>query len=166
VLIAASLPNHPLLVHIPVVLVPLAALGAIAIAVRPKWMTHYGFLLLGTTAVGFVGAVLAAGTGEDLLEQFTNAGQTISPTLQHHVDMGDTARGVSGLFFLMVLLWVGFAWWRRRAGEEQAAAKVRRPKVLAAVLMVLAIGAGVAATTVITIAGHNGAKSVWEQKTR
>jgi uncharacterized membrane protein len=166
VLIAASLPNHPLLVHIPVVLVPLAALGAIAIAVRPKWMTHYGFLLLGTTAVGFVGAVLAAGTGEDLLEQFTNAGQSVSPTLQRHVDTGDTARGVSGLFFLMVLLWVGFAWWRRRAGEEQAAAKVRRPKVLAAVLMVLAIGAGVAATTVITIAGHNGAKSVWEQKTR
>ena len=30
--------------------------------------------------------------------------------------------------------------------------------------VVLAIGAGVAATTVITIAGHNGAKSVWEQK--
>jgi uncharacterized membrane protein len=166
VLVAASLPNHPLLVHIPVVLVPLAALGAIAISVRPKWMTHYGLLLLGTTAVGFVGAVLAAGTGEDLLEQFTNAGQTVSPTLQRHVDMGDAARGVSGLFFLMVLLWVGFATWRRRAGEEKAAAKVRKPKVLAAVLMVLALGAGVAATTVITIAGHNGAKSVWEQKTR
>ena len=165
-LIAAALPTHPLLVHIPVVLVPLAAFGAIAIAARPKWMTHYGLLLLGTTAVGFVGAVLAAGTGEDLLEQFTNAGQTISPTLQRHVDMGDAARGVSGLFLLMVLLWVGFAWWRRRAGEEKAAAKVRRPKVLAAALMVLAIGAGVAATTVITIAGHNGAKSVWEQKTR
>ncbi len=163
-LIAASLPNHPLLVHIPVVLVPLAALGAIAIAIRPKWMGHYGLLLLGTAAVGFVGAVLAAGTGEDLQEQFTNAGQTISPTLQRHVDMGDAAQSVVGVFFLMVLLWVGFAWWRRRAGEDTAIARVRRPKVLAAVLMVLAIGAGAAATTVITIAGHNGAKAVWEQK--
>jgi len=51
VLIAAALPTHPLLVHIPVVLVPLAAFGAIAIAARPKWMTHYGLLLLGTTTV-------------------------------------------------------------------------------------------------------------------
>jgi len=164
VLVAASLPNHPLLVHIPVVLVPLAALGALAIAIRPKWMTHHGFLLLGTTAVGFVGAVLAAGTGEDLQERFTNAGQSISSTLQHHIDMGDAAQGVVGLFFGTVLLWVGFAWWRRRVGEETATAKVRKPKVIAALLMVLAIGAGVAATTVITIAGHNGAKSVWEQK--
>jgi Flp pilus assembly protein TadB len=78
--------------------------------------------------------------------------------------MGDAAQSVAGLFFIMVLLWVGFAWWRRRVGEEKATAKVRKPMLLAAVLMVLALGAGVAATTVITIAGHNGAKSVWEQK--
>jgi TRAP-type C4-dicarboxylate transport system permease small subunit len=128
-------------------------------------MAQYGTLLLGTTAVGFVGAVFAASTGEDLQERFTNAGQTISPTLRRHVDMGDAAQSVAGLFFLMVLLWVGFAWWRRRVGEEKATVTVRKPKVLAALLMVLALGAGVAATTVITIAGHNGAKSVWEQKT-
>jgi uncharacterized membrane protein len=164
VLTAASLPNHPLLVHIPVVLVPLAALGVIAIAIRPKWMAHYGILLLGTTAVGFIGAVLAAGTGEDLQERFTNAGQSISSTLQHHIDMGNTAQAVVGAMFLTVLLWVGFAWWRRRVGEERAVAKVRRPKVVSVVLMVLALGAGVAATTSVTIAGHNGAKSVWEQK--
>ena len=163
-LFAASLPNHPLLVHIPVVLVPLAALGALAIAIRPRWMTQYGFLLLGTTAVGFVGTVLAAGTGEDLQERFTNAGQGISATLQHHVDMGDAAQSVVGLFFVVVLLWVGFAWWRRRVGDERATAKVRKPSAIAAVLMVFAIGAGIAATTVISIAGHNGAKSVWEQK--
>ena len=162
-MLAAALPTHPLLVHIPVVLVPVAALGVLALAIRPRWMRHYGFVVAAAAGVGFVGAVLAANTGEDLQERFTNAGQSISPTLQHHIDMGDAAQGYVGVFFLLVLCWVAFAWWRRRAGEDNAVAKVRKPKLLAAVLMVLALAGAVAATTSVTIAGHNGAKSVWEQ---
>ena len=35
-----GLPVHPLVVHAVVVLVPLAALGTIAIALRPAWRPH------------------------------------------------------------------------------------------------------------------------------
>jgi hypothetical protein len=57
-----------------------------------------------------------------------------------------------------------FAWWRRRAGEEAAVAKVRKPKLIAVILMVASIGAGAGAAISIAAAGHNGAKAVWENE--
>jgi uncharacterized membrane protein len=162
--ILASLPTHPLLVHVPVVLVPLAAIGALAMAIRPAWFERFGVAVAGLAGAGFVGAVLAAQSGESLQEHFQSVGQTISPTLRHHAELGDSVQGISLLFFGLVAAWVLFAWWRRRAGEEKAIAKVRRPRLVASVLMALAVLAGAAATTAITVTGHNGAKSVWESK--
>ena len=46
-----GMPLHPLVVHGVVVLLPLAALGTIAIAVRPVWRRTYGHLVVATTAV-------------------------------------------------------------------------------------------------------------------
>jgi hypothetical protein len=44
-------------------------------------------------------------------------------------------------------------------------ARARRPRLVATVLMALAVLAGAAASTAtITVTGHNGAKSVWESK--
>ncbi len=70
----AAIPSHPLFVHVPVVLVPLAAIGAIAIAVRPRWMAAYGYPVAGLAGVGFVGALIAAHTGEELEESYQAAG--------------------------------------------------------------------------------------------
>jgi hypothetical protein len=41
-----GLPVHPLVVHLVVVLLPLAAIGTIAIAVRPVWRRPYGALVV------------------------------------------------------------------------------------------------------------------------
>jgi uncharacterized membrane protein len=159
-----AIPMHPLLVHIPVVIVPLAALGVVAIAVRPKLMPTFGWVVAGLGFVGFVGTVLAGNTGETLLQSYRNAGQTISPTLQHHADLGSGAKKIAAIFFLFTVLWVGFAWWRARIGEEQATAKVKKPKVLAIVLLVLAVASGIGATTSMVVTGHEGAKSHWGNK--
>ena len=51
-----GLPAHPLLVHVPVVLVPLAALMAIAFAIRPAWLDRFGWWLVAVSGVGAVGA--------------------------------------------------------------------------------------------------------------
>ena len=61
-----GLPAHPLLVHVPVVMVPLAALGAIAIVVRPRWRRSAGPIVLALAFVGGLGTQLAMMSGEDL----------------------------------------------------------------------------------------------------
>jgi uncharacterized membrane protein len=159
----ASLPMHPLLVHIPVVLVPLAVIGALLILVHPAWMKPYGFIVVALAGAGFLGAMLAASTGEDLQETLESSGQTISATLRDHVEMGDGVQAFAGVFFLVTAAWVGFAWWRRRVGEEKATATVKQPKLLNIILSVLVVLGGVAATWSVTAAGHSGATSVWEK---
>ena len=158
----SGLVAHPLLVHIPVVLIPLAAIGVIVIAVRPSLMRMFGPVVAALAGVGFVGALLAANSGEALEERFEEAGQSISKTLHDHAEMGDGARLFALIFFVLVLAWVLFAWWRRRAGEDKAVQKVRKPKVIALVLAVLAVIGAVSATVSVTLTGHSGAESVWE----
>lgn len=157
-----GLPAHPLLVHVPVVLVPLAALGMLAIAFRPNWQRTFGPIVAALAGIGFIGTLLAAASGEELEDKRRAAREVISSTLEEHGEMGDAAQFWTGLFFVLVLAWVLFAWWRRRAGEETATAKVRKPKVVAVVLLVLASVSGVAAGVSIAVTGHNGAKAVWE----
>ena len=45
-----GIPLHPLVVHAVVVLIPLAALGVIAIALVPKWRSRFGILVVAVTA--------------------------------------------------------------------------------------------------------------------
>src|SRR4051795_162481 len=100
-----GLPAHPLLVHIPVALLPLATVGAIAIAVRPAWRHRYGWLGLGVTVVGAVGAVLAANAGAPREEQVGR-----SASVADHAEAGEMARNVSLLFMVLVAAYVVGAW--------------------------------------------------------
>ena len=153
---------HPLVIHVPVVLIPLAAIGVIALAVRPRLHRSFGVLVASLAGIGFVGAVLASRTGEALEERFEEGGQTMSATLEHHAELGESAPIVAGLFFVAVLVWVLFTRWRARAGEERVAAVARKPAAVAGVLLALSVLAGIAASVTIVRTGHSGAESVWE----
>lgn len=158
-----GLPSHPLLVHIPVAFIPLATVGVIVLALRPSAVRTFGPLVAAIAGVGFVGAIIAASTGEELEEQFESSGQTISGTLADHTEMGESVRLIAGIFFLLTLGWVLFTWWRARAGEEAATAKVRKPRTVALVFAVLSVIAGIGATASVIQTGHSGAKSVWQE---
>ncbi|MEV4388804.1 DUF2231 domain-containing protein, partial [Micromonospora sp. NPDC049580] len=54
-----GLPLHPLVVHAVVVLLPLAALGVAALAVRPSWRGRYGGLVVLITALATAAIPLA-----------------------------------------------------------------------------------------------------------
>ncbi len=78
-----DLPAHPLLVHVPIVMVPLALLAALValvpIARRPAALAAAAFAL-----AGGVGAVLAVGAGEKLQDRVRETDQ-----IEDHTERGE-----------------------------------------------------------------------------
>ena len=76
-----GIPLHPLVVHAVVVLLPLATLGTLAIALRPRWRTRYGPLVVAAALVAAVLCPVATSSGEALEKRVGNPGE--------HADLGE-----------------------------------------------------------------------------
>src|ERR1700735_1603840 len=61
-----GLPAHPLIIHVPVVLIPLSILGALACLLRPAWFLRYGILLCSVAIVAMSSIFLAMQAGSAL----------------------------------------------------------------------------------------------------
>ncbi|MCX6467463.1 MAG: hypothetical protein NTW05_28360, partial [Pseudonocardiales bacterium] len=62
-----GLPLHPLVVHAVVVLLPLAALGTVACALRPSWRAQLAVPTLLVALAGTAAVPVAALAGDQLL---------------------------------------------------------------------------------------------------
>jgi len=138
--VIAGLPAHPLMVHLPVVLLPLAAAGLILLAAIRSWRPRFAMAVLAILAVGTAGAGLAMVSGNAFAE---------------HVGRPNAhaAAGTNLVIGAVALLLVGGAWliWAR-SGES-----TRGRDVLGWAVAV--VSAVVVALTVI--AGHSGASAAW-----
>jgi uncharacterized membrane protein len=161
-----GVPAHPLLVHLPVVFVPLALLGAIAIAVVPRWRATFGWAVVATSFVGLLGAVLAANSGESLQARVDE-----SAALDEHIQLGESARLAAFVFFVVVAGLVVLAFVRARAEAGNPPSRLAVADVLAPIatkgiitaFAVLSVLAGVGASVQVARAGHQGAKVTWEK---
>ena len=161
----AGLPAHPLFVHIPVVLIPLAGLVAIVFAFRPAWLDRFGWSLVALSGVGMIGAIIAAGSGESLEEMIRDNGEEISSTLREHAELGEAARTISIIFFVIVTAVVVFRYYsRKNVGSGNAVMKFAGSKAGATVLAAALVVSAGAASYSVAAAGHNGAKAVWEEE--
>jgi uncharacterized membrane protein len=61
-----GLPAHPLIVHIPVVLLPIAAIGAILMVLSLSWRARIGWLVVIAAGISLLFVQLAIGSGERL----------------------------------------------------------------------------------------------------
>lgn len=161
-----GLPAHPLLVHIPVVLVPLAAIIAIVFAFKPAWLDRYGWGLVALSGVGALGAILAAGSGESL-QELQNKAETAAR--EDHFELGETAQTVAIIFFLVVTAVVVLRHLaHRRAAADGAESGgfwgLLSSKVGAIAIAALLVVSASAATYTISKAGHQGAKISWDEK--
>ncbi|MFI9812353.1 DUF2231 domain-containing protein [Saccharothrix variisporea] len=155
-----GLPAHPLLVHAVVVLLPLSAVTAAALAVVPRWRQRYAWPLLALTVLG-VGAVFPAQkAGEQLAARMAN---TQDQLIQAHTELGnDLLPFALGFFVVVVALLVA----GRLADRERTAAAddTSVPKTwrrISVVVAVLVIAAGTAATVQTIRIGHSGSAAVW-----
>lgn len=167
-----GLPAHPFLVHIPIVLLPLAALGTVAIAARRSWYRAYRWIVLAIAAAGTLGAVLAASAGEELEGRITAIeGPQAAAGWEHHAQLGEMARNAALVYLLLLAAFVVVpALLRRRAGAgaadgsdgvRQRSEEPRSPRWLGPVLACLAVIGAAGSVVTIVQAGHTGSKSVW-----
>ncbi len=162
-----GLPAHPLVVHLPVVLLPLAVVGVAAMLLRPAWYRQFRWPVLAITAVGTLGAIVAANSGESLEERVEDSGgRAVREAIEEHAEAGETARTLAIVFLVAVAAFVVIPWWlerRTRRVTAAEAAPVAAPAWLRAVLMAFVALAAVGSLVTIIDAGHSGADSVWNE---
>jgi hypothetical protein len=156
-----GIPAHPLLVHAVVVLLPLAAVCAAALAVRPSWRQRYAWPVLALTLAG-VGAVpLAQEAGEQLEARLASLD---NPLIKQHADLGnDLLPFALGFGVAVVLLLLA-----GRLADRERAAAAESPEIpktwrrIAIGMSVLVVLAGIASTVQTVRIGHSGATAVWD----
>ena len=145
-----GLPIHPLVVHGVVVLLPLAVLGTIAIAVRPRWRLTYGPLVVVCAAVATAMLPVATSSGEALERHVGDPGK--------HAALGDQL-----IWFAIPLLVLALALVvleRRKAADKPALGPSALPMAVAGLAVVAALATGVQVYRV----GDSGARAAWGDK--
>jgi uncharacterized membrane protein len=146
-----GLPVHPLVVHVAVVLLPLSALGLIALVLVPRWRGSFGWLVLAGLAIGTAGAFVAKESGEALSRRVGLP--------QEHAEWGDRLPLLAAALFLVAVTWF---WLDRRSHRETDSATSGSSRIPTRILGALAIILAVAATALTVVVGHSGATAVWE----
>lgn len=143
-----GLPVHPLIDHFVVVLVPLFAILQILIAFKPKLKAKYGWVTVFGLAVALGATGIASKSGESLALRVGFPGD--------HAEQGERLLSIVAALFISSAIWMVFT-----EKFELPIKPLRKfiPWVgkASALVAVAAIGATV-------VAGHSGAKAVWENK--
>ena len=138
-----GLPWHPLVVHVVVVLLPLAVLGTVAIALVPRWRRPYGPLVIVAAAVSTALTPVATSSGEALEKRVGDPGE--------HAELGDQLIWFSVALLVAVVALVVL--------DRRGAPAVSRALVngVAAVAVVVALASAVQVYRV----GDSGARAAW-----
>lgn len=148
-----GLPAHPLVIHLVVVLLPLAALGTVLVAVRPVWRRTLGMWVFLIALVGTLAVPIATTTGDQLKEALGGGG----PLVEVHEGRADRLLPFAVLYVVVLLaaLLLG-----RRADQTAGAASVQTRVTAAVAVLAALLGLGV--TYLVVWIGHAGATAVWE----
>ena len=149
-----GLPAHPLLVHVPIVLLPLVGVGAIAMAVSAKVRDRCGWIVVALAGLALVGVQLAMGSGEQLQPSVQR-----TQALREHIDMAEQLRPMAFLFFLAVL---GLMLLHRRSQHADRASRSETPAWLVPTASAACVVFAVAANVQLVRVGHNGARATWQ----
>jgi hypothetical protein len=154
-----GLPTHALVVHAVVVLLPLAAVGAVAVALIPPLRQRYGLLVGVLTAVSAASVPVATHSGQHLFDRksavFGPNNTVEAGLMEQHRNLGHQLWpwSVTLLIGLLVVLYTG----RRRDSRAGGFSRFVGLLGVAAVL----VGAVLSTIMVIRI-GHAGSRAVWD----
>lgn len=155
----AGLPAHPLLLHVPVVLIPILSGATIALMVRPDWRRRYGVAVAVLGFVALVSTILAAGAGEAF-----RASRPLfaSPALNEHAELGDQLKAVMVLFVGALVVFLAADLERGPQALDKLAQLLHRPGMERLSRVGISLLAVVAMVWVVRT-GHEGAEVAWSQ---
>ena len=159
--IYGGLPAHPLFIHVPVVLIPVSVLGALACVIRPAWFDRYGVLLCLVAIAAMASIFPAMQAGAALEHRLHLFGPTLS-LIQRHSHAAHILAVVFVLFTAVLI--VTFAAHRISGGNPTGLALADRPLSPAASYLALRAGLVVLALVsayMVYKVGDLGAKAVW-----
>lgn len=151
-----GIPLHPLVVHAVVVLLPLAIAGTIAIALRPRWRTPYGFLVVAAAAIATVLSPVATASGEALEER-------VGDPKYEHAELGEQLVwfAIALLIASAALVFLNWRKERQTAGGGPGATSATSSGTLVTIVAALAVVAALACLYQVYRVGDSGAKSAW-----
>jgi len=166
-----GLPAHPLFAHLPIVLIPLGLLGAVAMC-WPALRARIGWITVGLVVVAGVATQLAISAGE-ALEDYVRETRLV----EAHTEMGESIRPwVLAMFLALLVVMVVDRIAARRGPTASGAAgapgagpvagpvadaRARQLRIVGTVALVLGLVFSVGATVTVIRIGHSGAKAVW-----
>ena len=148
-----GVPLHPLLVHLAVVFVPLAALLVSAYCVpRLRWITRWPALVTAAIAAGAV--QLSAVTGSDLKAKLGE-----NPLIENHEMWAGRLQAATWVLAgaMLVAFWAFPHVTRLMGGQDRQGRVAALEKPLMVLLPVLAVSVLV----LVVITGDAGARAVW-----
>jgi hypothetical protein len=159
-LVVDGIPLHPLVVHAVVVLLPLAALGAVVIALRQSWRRTLGLPVLLVALAGVAAVPVATRTGAQLQAALPGPNSLVAT----HAQLGEGLLPYAVVFLVLlgaaVLVELSAA--RAGTGSHAVQTGVLSRSRAAAGLAVVAAPAGIAVTWMVIQIGHAGAAAVWQ----
>lgn len=160
--IYSGLPFHPLIIHVPVVLIPLSVLGALACVWRPRWLERYGVPLCLCAIVAMSSIFLAMQAGSALEGALNLQGPAAQLISEHSRYAHYLAVVFVGFTAVLILT---FSAHRISGGmptglriADAALGSRMNYLLLRAALVVLSL----AAAYLVFRVGDLGAKAVWE----
>ncbi len=157
-----GLPTHPLVVHGPVVLLPLVALATVALAVRERWRRGAGWWSVAAVAVVVVLLLVARQSGQEL-----DAALAGAVDVSVHRRLADQTLLLSLLWLVLAALVVVVDRRRDRPPPRPVSAAVGATGDERALLVGSRVLAGVAAVVAVAAmiwlirTGHEGAYPTW-----
>jgi len=160
-----GLPAHPLFAHIPVVLIPLSALGAVAM-LWPRIRDRIGWVVVGVVFVSGIATQLAVSSGPGL-EEYVRA----TPRMREHTHLGENIRPWILLMFLALLSVMVLAHLARRSAASsddpsptgQTSPTTRNAlRISGIVAAALSIVFSAMSLYWIYRIGHSGSKAAWQ----
>ena len=162
--IYSGLPAHPLFLHVPVILIPVATIWALVLVVRPRWFQSSGVPLGIVTVVALAATFLTVGAGEALRSALhLNAGFGPAGLIARHAHAGMILRDLMILFTGAVI--VALFAHRVAAGMTSGLGWLDGLAVQPAMLVLLRVALAALAILCAYFVFHTGdlgAKAVWQ----
>ena len=154
-----DLPGHPLLIHAPIVLLPIAAIATVVAAAQPAWRARVGWWILGGLLVTVVLLFAAKESGEALIDAYDRVNGEGAVNIEQHESLAQTT-------FVMTLVWTvlfGVLTVLERVDRVRTSAleSLATNSAVRQGIVITSAALGLLATVWLIRTGHEGAKSVW-----